>query len=314
MDSELTDSELMDSAPMDHVIHSELDTSEVPDADQLEVARKPSGKGNIQSVQRALQILDVIGASGGEATLTDVANKLQLKISTCHHLLSTLITAGYAAKRRGSRTYVLGSRILALSTACLREVNLPQRAQRTLEVLNVKTREAVQLAVLQGDDIVTVLRKEALHAVRVDLGGMGKSGAAHATATGKAILAWIPEAEFLRVVEAKGLTAFTPRTITNLEALREELRFVRRLGFAMDREEFQPGVLCIGAPVRTPSGTVIGSISVSCPVFRADDATIASIRDLVVSAAQSLYSEGAGSPAATAGGATSTSRTDYSKE
>jgi IclR family acetate operon transcriptional repressor len=305
------------SGRMDQAGHNELDTLRAGSGGQLgsvnNVIRKQSGKGAIQSVQRALQILDVIGSSGGEATLTDIANKLQLKIPTCHHLLSTLISAGYAAKRRGSRAYVLGSRILALSTVCLREVNLPQRAQRTLEVLNVKTREAVQLAVLQGDEIVTVLRKEALHAVRVDLGGIGKSGAAHATATGKAILAWIPEAELLRLIETKGLSTFTPRTITDLEALREELRLVRLLGFAMDREEFQPGVLCIGAPVRTPSGTVIGSISVSCPVFRADDATTANIRELVVSAAQSLSLEEAGSPAVAAGDTSSTTCTDQRK-
>ena len=63
------------------------------------------------------------------------------------------------------------------------------------------------------------------------------------SASGKAILAWIPEAELQRIVEAKGLPAFTPHTITEFEALREELRVVRRLGFAIDREEFQLGVL-----------------------------------------------------------------------
>jgi IclR family transcriptional regulator, acetate operon repressor len=250
----------------------------------------------VQSVHRALQILDAIAYSGGEATLTDLAQRVQLKISTCHHLLSTLVEAGYAAKRRGSRSYVLGSRILALSTVCLREVNLPQRAQRVIEVLNAKTREAVQLAVMQGDELVTVIRKEALHAVRVDAAGLGKSDAGHATASGKAILAWIPDAELVRLVEVKGLRAFTEHTITDFETLREELRLVRRLGFAVDREEFQLGVLCIGAPIRTPSGTVIGSISVSCPVFRADEATIDDIRDLVVTAAQSLSSEAAGPP------------------
>lgn len=263
-------------------------------SNSVDAPAKRAEISGVQSVHRALQILDAIAYSGGEATLSDLAQRVQLKISTCHHLLSTLVEAGYAAKRRGSRSYVLGSRILALSTVCLREVNLPQRAQRVIEVLNAKTREAVQLAVLQGDDLVTVIRKEALHAVRVDAAGLGKSDAGHATASGKAILAWIPDAELVRIVEAKGLRAFTEHTITDFEKLREELRLVRRLGFAMDREEFQPGVLCIGAPIRTPSGTVIGSISVSCPLFRADEATIEDIRNLVVSAAQSLSSEAAG--------------------
>ena len=256
---------------------------------------KRSDAGGVQSVHRALQILNAIADAGGEATLTALAHKVQLKVSTCHHLLSTLIEAGYAAKRRGARTYVLGSRILALSTVCLREVNLPQRAQRVIETLNVKTGEAVQLAVLQGNDLVTLIRREALHAVRVDAAKLGKSDAAHATATGKAILAWIPEAELLRIVEAKGLPAFTEHTITSFEKLREELRLVRRNGYAMDREEFQLDVLCIGAPIRTSSGTVIGSISVSSPVFRVDEEKIEKFRELIVSAAQSLSHEVTGS-------------------
>jgi IclR family acetate operon transcriptional repressor len=252
-------------------------------------------KGGIQSVQRAFLILDAIAATGGEAGLTEIAQITGLKISTCHHLLATLIQSGYAAKRRGTRSYVLGSRILSLSTMCLKQVNLPQQAQRVIEALNVRTQEAVQLAVLQGDDLVTVMRKETLHAVRVDAGAVGKTGAAHATATGKAILAWLPEAELVRLVEVKGLPAFTPNTITDFGKLVEELRLVRRLGFAMDREEFQLGVCCVGAAIRTPSGAVIGSISVSAPVFRADEPTLEAIRAHVIAAAQVLSADLAGS-------------------
>jgi IclR family transcriptional regulator, acetate operon repressor len=248
-------------------------------------------KGGIQSVERALRILDVIAEGGGEATLTDLAQRSGLKTSTCHHLLKTLIQSGYAAKRRGARTYVLGSRILGLSTLCLKQVNLPQRAQRIIETLNARTKEAVQLAVLQGDDLVTVMRKETLHAVRVDAGDLGKAGAAHATATGKAILAWLPEGELARLIEVKGLTAFTPNTITSFDALVEELRLVRRLGYAMDREEYQAGVCCVGASIRTPSGTVIGSLSVSSPTFRAQGEVLDGIREQVVAAARQLSAD-----------------------
>ena len=258
---------------------------------QLNVA----AKGGVQSVQRAFVILDVIASTGGEASLTDISRLSGLKISTCHHLLATLIQSGYAAKRRGTRTYVLGSRILSLSTMCLKQVNLPQQAHRVIEALNVRTQEAVQLAVLQGDELVTVMRRETLSAVRVDAGTGGKTDSAHATATGKAILAWLPEAELVRLVEVKGLPAFTTNTITNFAKLVEELRLVRRLGFAMDREEFQLGVCCIGAAIRTSSGAVLGSISVSVPVFRANEEALASIRTQVIAAAQMLSADLAGS-------------------
>lgn len=257
-------------------------------------SERPAIVGGIQSVRRALGILDAIAFAGGEATLTEVAHRVHLKISTCHNLLSTLVQSGYVAKRRGTRTYVLGSRVLYLSTVCLKEVNLPQRAQRVVDTLNMQTQEAVQVAVLQGDDLVTIMRKETLHAIRIDAGALGKSNAAHATASGKAILAWIPEPELARIIEAKGLTAFTPKTITDFARLVEELRLVRRLGYALDQEEFQLGVSCVGAPIRSPSGTVIGSISVSCPLFRVDQPSLDKIRTLVINAAQTLSSDVAG--------------------
>jgi IclR family acetate operon transcriptional repressor len=281
-------------------VASEDPAGPVPGNIEVRPGGKPSafggmkGGGGIQSVRRAFRILDVIASSGGEASLTEIASISGLKISTCHHLLNTLILAGYAARQRGSRSYVLGSRILGLSTMCLKQVNLPRQAQRVVETLNVRTQEAVQIAVLQGDDLVTVMRKETLHAVRVDAGTPGKSNAAHATATGKAILAWLPEAELARLVDARGLNRFTEHTITDYQTLVEELRIVRRVGFAMDREEYQKDVCCIGAPIRTPSGTVLGSISVSCPAFRADQQILESIRSQVVAAAQKLSADLAG--------------------
>jgi IclR family transcriptional regulator, acetate operon repressor len=292
-----------DLQAMDGFVAADAAANPAAEVSSVEPIRSPRNGGTIQSVLRAFQLLDIIAASGGEATLTDISRAAGLKVSTCHHLLATLIHAGYAAKRRGARTYVLGSKILALSTVCLKQVNLPQQAHRVIETLNARTKEAVQLAVLQGDDLITVMRKETLHAVRVDDGAVGKTGAAHATAAGKAILAWLPEGELRRIVDAKGLTAFTPHTISDFAQLVEELRLVRRRGFAIDREEFQPGVCGIGAAIRSPTGTVLGSISVSCPTFRADDAIVQAIQTQVIAAAQMLSADlagGASSPDAAA--------------
>jgi IclR family transcriptional regulator, acetate operon repressor len=160
-------------------------------------ARPPMGRdhGGIQALDRAFLILDVIADAGGEAKLTEIANIAGLNISTCHHLISTLHNWGYVARGPNSRSYVLGSRILHLSAACLRQVDLPRRAQSFVDRLNDQTREAVHLAIMQDTNLVNVLRRDARHAVRVDAGLGGNSNAAHATATGKAILAWLPPTE-----------------------------------------------------------------------------------------------------------------------
>src|SRR5580704_12912091 len=156
-------------------------------------ARPPMGrdKGGIQALDRAFLILDIIANAGGEAKLTEISALAGLNVSTCHHLISTLYNWGYVARGAGGKTYVLGSRILYLSAACLRQVDLPRRAQSYLDRLNDQTREAVQLAIMQDTNLVHVLRRESRHAVRVDAGLGGNAGAAHATATGKAILAWL---------------------------------------------------------------------------------------------------------------------------
>ncbi|MBB5047289.1 IclR family acetate operon transcriptional repressor [Rhodopseudomonas rhenobacensis] len=256
-------------------------------------ARPPMGRdnGGIQALDRAFLILDIIADAGGEAKLTEIAGIAGLNVSTCHHLISTLYNWGYVARGPNSRSYVLGSRILHLSAACLRQVDLPRRAQIYLDRLNDQTHEAVQLAIMQGTNLVNVLRRESRHAVRVDAGLGGKSNAAHATATGKAILAWLPPSELDRIIADKGLTAFTPQTITDLDRLKEELRIVRRNGVAVDREEFQPGVICIGAAIRDHAGAVVGSISVSSPLFRATDDYVDDIKRHLISATNELSSE-----------------------
>ena len=117
---------------------------------------------------------------------------------------STLVNWGYVAKVPGRRSYALGARVLYLGHACLRQVDLPRRAQAYIDRINQATGETVHLAVLQADNIVTLVKREARHAVRVDTGMIGRSEAPHATATGKAMIAWLPEDQIRRMLPATG--------------------------------------------------------------------------------------------------------------
>ncbi len=254
-------------------------------------ARAASGeRGSVQSVDRALTLLEALAQSTGGTALTDLAGRAGLNISTCHHLLATLVKWGYVAKVPGRR-YALGARGLHLGQAFLKQVDLPRRAQPFIERISEDTGETVHLAVLQGDAIITLLRREGRHAVRVDTGALGASDAVHATATGKAMLAWLPEGEIRRILTAKGMPAFTASTITDADVLIEDLRLVRRNGHALDREEFQPGVICVGAAIRNHLGAVIGAISASAPTQRATEEHLARVRDGVMAAARALSTE-----------------------
>ena len=251
--------------------------------------RERTERHSIQSVDRAIRLLEAIAEAGGECSLTELSQRTQLNISTCHHLLSTLVHRGYVAKVPVRRTYALGARILFLSNACL-TVDLPARAAPLLAQINEKTGETVHLAVLQGDSMMKVAKRESRHPVRVDTGTLGRTDAPHATATGKAMLAWLPEDDMRRVL-AHGLARFTPKTITEWPALLEALRHVRRDGYAVDDEEYQPGVICVGAAIRDHKGAVVGAISASTPTMRASEAHLALVREEIVSAVRALSAE-----------------------
>ncbi len=252
---------------------------------------KTPHRGSIQSVDRALSLLEALAEAGGEASLTDLSRRTCLNVSTCHHLLSTLVNWGYVAKVPGRRSYALGARVLYLGHACLRQVDLPRRAQLHIDRINELTGETVHLAVLQSDNIVTLVKREARHAVRVDTGMVGRSDAPHATATGKAMLAWLPEEQIRRMVAAHDLKRFTDKTIGDFDGLIEELRHVRRNGYAMDQEEFQPGVICVGAAIRDHAGAVVGAISASAPAMRATEEHLALMQQEVIAAAGALSAE-----------------------
>ncbi|WP_170937270.1 MULTISPECIES: IclR family transcriptional regulator [Rhodomicrobium] len=249
----------------------------------------------IQSIERALDLLDILAAANSELPLGEIAAQSGLNSSTCHHLLATLVKRGYVGRNRRARTYFLGARILELSNSRLKQFNISEIAMPELRQLNHTTGESVHLAVMQGYALVTLAKLDARLPVRVGSDAIGKSNAAHATATGKAILAWLPEPEIARVIANHGLPRFTEKTIGTIAGLMEDLRLTRRNGFSIDNEEFQPGVVCIGAAVRDHAGAVIAAVSCSMPQMRAKGKLREKVK-LAVKLCAATISERLGSP------------------
>ncbi len=239
----------------------------------------------IQSVDRALRILEALSLARTSISLQDLSAQTGLNVSTCHHLLTTLAHRGYVGQDRRSREYSLGNKIIELSDARVRQIDIVRLVMPVLTSLNEETSETVHLAAMQGREMVTLAMLDSFHAVKVDSGAIGKSGAAHATATGKAILAWLPESEIRAILASSGMKAYTEKTVRSPDELIQQLALVRRHGYAEDREEFQPGVLCIGTAIRDHAGAVVASLSVSIPTMRATEAVVEDITIRVKSAA-----------------------------
>lgn len=242
--------------------------------------------GLVQSVDRALQILNFLSTRSDGFALTTISQELGLNISTCHHLISTLAYRNYVEQDPQTKRYMLGPKVLHLKNIALAASDLYAQALPVLRELNEKSQETVHLAVLRNDELLTVAKLDALHSVRINRPDDAR--AIHCTATGKAILAYLPEPEAQRLLDLYAMVKFTPRTIVDRDLLEEELQRVREQGYALDIEEFNPGVCCIGAPVRNHDGQVVGSFSVSVPVFRADYARMQELVAMVLEAAQKI--------------------------
>ncbi len=245
---------------------------------------------SIQSVDRALFLLETIAEAGGEATLTELANRTGLNISTCHHLLATLIQRGFAAKVPGRRLYALGARIIYLGHACL-QVDLPRRAQPYLEAINQATGETVHLAALQGRQCGDVVRARSAsrRARRHRPDRQARSTARHVGRQGDPRLAAGRRNPPHRCRRHETLHRQNHHRISRLCS--KSLRIVRRNGYALDQEEFLPGVICVGAAIRDQAGTVIGAISASTPTMRASEEHVALMRDEMTAATRGLSAE-----------------------
>ena len=225
----------------------------------------------IQSVDRALIILEIIANKSNGMTVTQVSEAVGLNISTCHHLLSTLVQRGYVSHLGRAQGYGLGPKLSELIEVSGQQEDPEFLLATDLHNLSERLGHGVQFAILSGNALMTKLSVSDPKAQINEPSEVKKMHALHATATGKAILAWIPDTELARIISINGLESYTEKTLTTLSGLIEELLLVRRFKYAIDDEEFCKGVVCIGATIREGAGAVIGSISVTMPSDLATD-------------------------------------------
>ena len=244
------------------------------------------GTRQIQSVARALDILEVLAGERDGLVLSELSGRVGLNSSTCHHLISTLVARGYVLHLGRSRGYALGAKVQELIDIAAGESDPGELLKDDLRLLGAQIGHGVQFAVLAETLLVTKLSYPSPDqdgALEPD--ELVKMRALHATATGKAILAWLPEIELVRVISANGLPKYTEKTNTTLSGLIEDLRLVRRRGYSIDDEELKDGVVCIGVALRDPGGAIIGSISMTATSGRMTNEYRAEIAKKMVSAA-----------------------------
>lgn len=218
----------------------------------------------VQSVHRALDVLEALAAAGGTASLTDLAAACGLPVPTLHRLASTLADRGYL-RQALDRRYSLGSRLVPLGTDA--HALLGERALPVLRGLAELTGESANLAVLTQGRAEYVAQAPGRHTMRT-FTEVGNRVALHCTGVGKALLAAIAPAHAARLLGTGPLEARTAATLTDPAAVRAELALIRERGYALDEGEMEVGVRCVavGMPGAAPM-----AVSVSGPAARMTD-------------------------------------------
>lgn len=250
-------------------------------------ATATSRRITVQTVERALDIMEALADVKGEIGIVELSRLVGLHASTVHRLLSSLMKRGYVNQNDQTGRYYLGSRILSLCRAFNEQTNIRAQARPFLQRLMEKSGETANLIVLDRDEAVYIDQAQSPHLIRM-FAEIGRRVPLHSTGCGKVLLAYQKPEERARIMREKGLPANTPHTITSPDELEEELAKVRAQGYAIDNEEQEIGVRCVAAPVRDYTGQVVAAISLSGPTTRLSLERIEALAPLVVAACAEL--------------------------
>lgn len=244
----------------------------------------------VQVLDRALGILDLLANGSLELGPSKISEQTGLHKSTVHRLLQVLERHRLIEKKAQNGKYRLGLKLFELGSKAVAQLDLRECALPYLERLVLETGETAHICVLDGDRMLSIANVESPRTLRTP-STVGRRTPLHCTSVGKALLAFLPEDEQDELIKKLELTAYTRHTLTKPARLKAELKLIRQLGYAMDDEEIEEGLRCIGAPVMDYTGRVVAAMSIAGPAFRLTEERIPAVAQSVVEAANELSVE-----------------------
>jgi len=215
----------------------------------------------VQALERAFDILELLSCEQHGLALTDIRLRLELHKSTVHRFLQALKERGYVEKT-AQGSYRLGMACIELGSLFLHNLALKTEAQPLLRELAGLTGNTVFLAILQDDEVVYIDKMETFNSLR-KYSLIGRRAPLYCTALGKAMLSGRSDEEIRRLYGGRKLERHTPATLAGVDRLVQDITRCRARGWSLDDEEYEPGVRCIGAPVRDYRSQVIAAVSTS---------------------------------------------------
>ncbi len=206
--------------------------------------------------------------SQGEISFSELGSSLEIPKPSLSRLLSNLQQKGYVSRNPVTRKYQLTLRLLTLGDRLLGRLDLREKARASIQKLMDKSKETVELAILDDKEIVYIDKHESYEPVRLVAHIGSRYSILHPTAIGKVFLASMSKKDFEYILRERGLNKFTENTITDAEKLKEELKEIRANGYAFDDQEVRLGVRRIAAPIFDHSEKIAGVIGIAAPTFR----------------------------------------------
>lgn len=227
---------------------------------------EPADSGN-GTVGKAMAVLDAVASYGRPVRFGELLSDSPFPKATLYRLVQVLTKQAMLTYDPDRQTYAPGLRLVRLAHAAWQSASLAPVARPYLETLSAEVGETVHLAQLDGGQVLYVDKINASEPLRM-FSQAGKVGPAYCTGVGKAMVAFLPEAEREPILKQQSFHPFTAHTLASPEALRAELREIAERGHAYDRQEHEPGIICVAVPVLTRAGRVLGAVSVTSSTER----------------------------------------------
>lgn len=219
------------------------------------------GENTVQSIERAIRILEELAEEEDGIGVTELAMRVQLHKSTVHRILNTLLRMEYVEQNPKTEKYRLGTKLLYLGAAILDRMDIRKESHELLKQLAEEVNETVHLVIPDNYKALYIDKIDSKRTIRM-YSQIGRRAPLHASAVGKAILAF-SSPEYVEKVIKNGLDRFTRNTIVDPHRLIEHLKEIKIRGYAVDDEENEEGIRCVGSPVFDYTGKVIAAISIS---------------------------------------------------
>ncbi|MFD2265061.1 IclR family transcriptional regulator [Lacibacterium aquatile] len=245
-----------------------------------------SDRGSLKSMQKLMTVLDCFSRYDRSLSLAEISERCKMPKTTVHRLVTSLREAKLLEQDKGRDRYRMGIRLFELGSIVLANLDLHREARALVERLGDISGESAHLCIFDGTNMVIVEHREP-GGSSVNWTTTLSISPSYCTGVGKAALAFQEPATIEKVIR-QGLLPYTPNTITDPEALRQDLAATRARGYSIDEGEHQPTIRCVAAPIRNTSGRVFAAVSVTGPMDRVTLERVPALAELVTATAAQL--------------------------